>query len=72
MDDRIWGAVLIAIGIGMIILHPWSDRLDGWLKGLPNDAMTMVLILLAIIIICVAIAARPATKALLITWIVMP
>ena len=48
------------------------SRLDGWLKGLPNDAITMVLILLAIIIICVAVVARPATKALLIAWIVMP
>ena len=72
MDDRIWGAVLIAIGLGMIVLHPWSDRLDDWLKGLPNDAMTTILIFLAIIIICVALIARPATKALLITWIVMP
>ena len=72
MDDRIWGAVVIAIGLGMIVLHPWSERLDGWLKGLPNDVMTTILILLAIVIICVALGARPAVKALLILWIVMP
>ena len=72
VDDRIWGVVLIAIGLGMIALHPWSERLDGWLKGLPNDVMTAILILLAIMIICVALGARPAIKALLILWIVMP
>ena len=72
MDDRIWGTVLITIGVVMILLHPWSDRLNGWLQGLPNDAMTGALILLAITITCVAIVGRAATKALLITWIVMP
>ena len=72
VDDRIWGVVLIAIGLAMIALHPWSERLDGWLKGLPNDVMTAILVLLAIIIICVALGARPAVKALLILWIVMP
>ncbi len=72
VDDRIWGVVLMAIGLAMIALHPWSQRLDGWLKGLPNDVMTAILVLLAIIIICIAFSARPAIKALLILWIVMP
>ena len=72
MDDRVWGVVLMAIGLAMIGLHPWSQRLDGWLKGLPNDVMTAILVLLAIIIICIAFSARPAIKALLILWIVMP
>ena len=72
MDDRISGAVLVAIGLGMIALHPWSERLDGWLKGLPNDVMTAILIFLAILIVCVALVARPSIKALLILWIVLP
>ena len=72
VDDRIWGVVLIAIGVAMIALHPWSGRIDGWLKGLPNDVMTAILIMLAVIIICIALGARPAVKALLILWIVMP
>ena len=72
VDDRIWGVVLIAIGVAMIALHPWSERIDGWLKGLPNDVMTAILLSLAIIIICAALGARPAIKALLILWIVMP
>ena len=72
MDDRFWGVVLIAIGVAMIALHPWSQRLDGWLKGLPNDVMTTVLVLLAIAIIGIAFFVRPALKALLILWIVMP
>ena len=72
VDDRIWGVVLIAIGIAMIALHPWSERIDGWLKGLPNDVMTAILVLVAIIIICIALVARPAVKALLILWIIMP
>ena len=72
MDDRIWGFVLIAIGVAMIALHPWPDRIDGWLRGLPNDVMTAILVLLAIITICVALGARPAVKAFLILWIVMP
>jgi hypothetical protein len=72
VDDRIWGVVLISIGVAMIALHPWSERIDGWLKGLPNDVMTAILVLLAIIIICIAFGARPAVKALLILWIVMP
>jgi hypothetical protein len=72
VDDRIWGIVLIAIGVAMIALHPWSERIDGWLKGLPSDVMTAILILLAIVVICIAFGARPAVKALLILWIVMP
>lgn len=72
MDDRIWGVVLIAIGLAMIALHPWSERLDGWLEGLPNDVLTAILVLLAIVIICIALGARPAVKVLLILWIVMP
>ena len=72
VDDRIWGFVLIAIGFAMIALHPWPDRIDGWLRGLPNDVMTAILVLLAIITICVALGARPAVKAFLILWIVMP
>ena len=72
VDGRIWGVVLIAIGFAMIALHPWAERIDGWLKGLPNDVMTAILLLLAIIIICAALGARPAIKALLILWIVMP
>ena len=64
--------VVIAIGLAMIALHPWSQRIDGWLKGLPDDVMTAILVLLAIIIICIAFGARPAIKALLILWIVMP
>ena len=72
MDDRIWGVVLISIGLAIIAFHPWSERIDGWLKGLPNDVMTAILVLLAIIIICIALFARPAIKALLILWIVMP
>ncbi len=72
VDDRIWGVTLVAIGLAMIALHPWSQRLDGWLKGLPNDVMTAILVLLAIIIICIALTARPSIKALLILWIVMP
>jgi len=72
VDDRIWGVVLISIGVAMIALHPWPERIDGWLKGLPNDVMTAILVLLAIIIICIALFARPAIKALFILWIVMP
>ncbi len=72
MDDRIWGFVLIAIGLAMIALHPWPERIDGWLQGLPNHVMTAILVLLAIIIICIALGARPAIKAFLILWIVMP
>jgi hypothetical protein len=72
VDDRIWGAALAAIGVAMIPLHPWSQRLDGWLKGLPRDVMTAILVLLAIIIVSIAFSARPAIKALLILWIVMP
>ena len=72
VDDRIWGVVLAVIGLAMIALHPWSQRLDGWLKGLPNDAMTAILVLIAIIIVCIAFGARPAIKALLLLWIVMP
>ena len=72
MDDRIWGLVLVAIGVAMIALHPWAERVDGWLRGLPNDIMTTILILLAIITIGVALGARPAVKAFLILWIVMP
>jgi len=72
VDDRIWGFVLIAIGVAMIALHPWPDRIDGWLRGLPNDVMTAILVLFAIIIICIALSARPAVKALLILWIIMP
>ena len=72
MDDRIWGVVLVSIGLAMIALHPWSERIDGWLKGLPNDVMTAILVLLAIVIICIALGARPAFKALTILWIVMP
>ena len=34
--------------------------------------MTVVLVLLAIIVICIAFGARPTVKALLILWIVMP
>jgi predicted MFS family arabinose efflux permease len=72
VDDRIWGVVLIAIGVAMIALHPWSERIDGWLKGMPDHTMTAILVLFAIIIICIAFGARPAIKALLILWIVMP
>jgi hypothetical protein len=72
VDDRIWGFVLIATGVAMIALHPWAERIDGWLRGLPNDVMTATLVLLAIIIVCIALGARPAFKALLILWIVMP
>ena len=72
MDDRIWGVVLIAIGLAMVALHPWSERIDGWLEGLPNDVLTAILVLLAIIIIGIALGARPAIKVLLILWIVMP
>ena len=72
VDDRIWGFVLIAIGVAMIALHPWPERIDGWLRGLPNDVMTAILVLLAIIIVCIAWFARPAYKALLILGIVMP
>ena len=72
MDDRIWGFVLMAIGLAMIALHPWSQRVDGWLEGVPDDVMTAILVLLAIIIVVIAFSARPAIKALLILWIVMP
>ena len=72
VDDRIWGVMVIAIGVAMIALHPWLERIDGWLKGLPDDVMTVVLVLLAIIVICIAFGARPTAKALLILWIVMP
>jgi hypothetical protein len=72
VDDRIWGVVLIATGLAMFALHPWAVRMDSWLRGLPNDVMTAILVLLAIIIICIAFGARPAIKALLILWIVMP
>ena len=72
MDDRIWGLVLIAIGVAMIALHPWAERVDGWLRGLPNDAMTVILVVFAVIIICIGLGARPAFKALLILWILMP
>jgi len=72
VDDRIWGFVLIAIGLVMIALHPWPERIDGWLRGLPNDVMTVILVLLAVAIIGVAFGARPAVKAFLILWIVMP
>lgn len=70
-DDRFWGVALIALGLIAISFKPF-EALDRVITGKTDTVLTTVLLLMAIGVVIVAFAGRPALKALLIVWIVTP
>lgn len=69
--DKIWGFVLIALGIASLWFQPF-DRLNGKLKGEPEQVLTIVLVGLAIVILMIGAKGSAGLKALAVFWIVTP
>jgi hypothetical protein len=70
-DDRVWGSVLIAIGIASVIFRPF-EKVDKALHGETDAILTAILLVLATATVWLAFWGRPAMKALAIVWIVTP
>lgn len=70
-EDRIWGFVLIALGLASIAFHPF-DKIGAWLKGSADESLSVALVLLAVMVVVIAIKAPPTTKAVVLAWIVTP
>lgn len=53
-------------------LPPLIQQLDAKLEGLPNQVLTVLLIVLGLFAIMVAVAAPPTFKAVLAAWFIAP
>lgn len=69
--DKIWGFVLIALGVISLVYKPF-DKLGGKLQGAPDRVLTLLLIGLALVIFGIAVKGPPGVKALAAFWIVTP
>ncbi len=70
-QDKFWGFVLIGLGVLALTLKPF-DKIDAWLHGRANTALTWMLVGLGIVAIVIALRGTPTLKALAIFWIVTP
>ena len=70
-NDKLWGSVLIVLGIAAIIFQPF-EKFDRWVKGSSNDVMTAMLFILAAGTVAVALYGRPSMKAFWLVWVVTP
>lgn len=50
----------------------YVTRIDRWLQGRPEHAITAALILSALVLLLVALYGRPSVKAGLLAWVLFP
>lgn len=60
------------IGGEILNLPPLIQQLDQKLEGLPDQTLTVILIVLGLFAIMVALYARPVFKAALAAWFIAP
>ena len=70
-EDRVWGLILIAAGIAALTFQPF-DKLNKFLGAATDEALSMILVLIAAIALVAAIKAPTPTKVLLVAWMVTP
>jgi uncharacterized membrane protein YhaH (DUF805 family) len=69
--DEFWGWVLIALG-GIALVYKPFNRVDDYLRGANDRALSMALVILAIALVLVSWRARPLTKAAVLFWMLSP
>lgn len=54
------------------MITSYVTRVDRWLQGQPEHAITIALLLAALVLVLVAVYGRPAFKAALLAWVIFP
>ena len=54
------------------MITSYVTRVDQWLRGQPEHAITVALLLAALVLVLVALYGRPTVKAALLAWVVFP
>jgi len=70
-NDRIWGSVLIALGIAAVLFQPF-EQIDKYIRGRTDTALTFLLLIIAVALAGVAFMGRPTQKAFWLVWMVAP
>lgn len=70
-SDRFWGYVLIGLGVVSIAYKPF-EKLDGFISGETDKALTIGLFVLVALIVLIAVYGSPSVKALSLLWVVSP
>ena len=69
--NLIYGLVIIGLGFWIVFSSPF-DKIDGWLKGKPDDFLTMLLIVVAVFCLWVGAKGSSALKVAVLFWMVSP
>lgn len=58
--------------IAAVALPPVIKQLDEKMAGLPDQALTILLLIAAVVIVLVALFGRPVLKAAVAAWVIAP
>lgn len=48
------------------------ERFEQWLGGWPNSALSVTMITVGIVLIVLALTAKPLEKAIVLSWVIFP